>query len=53
MCQARHYLDGVDSDEALAVIVHKGLEAHGVEAIPQHVVHGLMPLPLLLQALLC
>ena len=47
------YLDGVNRDEALAVVVHKGLEAHGLEAVPQHVVHGLMPLPLLLQPLLC
>lgn len=44
--------DGVDSDEALAVILHKGLEAHGLEAVPQHVVHVLMSLPLLLQPLL-
>jgi hypothetical protein len=44
--------DGVDSDEALTVILHKGLEAHGLEAIPQHVMHILMSLPLLLQPLL-
>ena len=52
MQRRRCHLDGVDSDEALAVILHEGLEAHRLEAIPQHVVHGLMPLPLLLQALL-
>ena len=47
------HLDGVDCDEALAVIFYKGLEAHGLETVPQQVVHGLMPLPLLLQTLLC
>lgn len=46
------YRDSVDSDKALAVILHKGLEAHGLEAIPQHVVHVLMALPQLFQPLL-
>mmetsp|Transcript_25690 Transcript_25690/g.55954 ORF Transcript_25690/g.55954 Transcript_25690/m.55954 type:complete len:201 (-) Transcript_25690:867-1469(-) len=49
---ASWHLNGVDSDQAVLVLLNKGLQAHAAQAIPQLVVQLVVPLPHGLQALL-